>query len=137
MHKEEQMNPLEKYKGVTLALKNSRANIMVTAFGHQLGKQNGWIDEALMNGKKSLREIANFLKDQPDLEKQRRSHSDESLRNRIKDHLRWLAGEDMNNGFREQLAKVSEYTHSDRVRIHQEVTNYVRPLYFKIKEEQR
>lgn len=129
------MNPLYRYKGVICSLE-SKKNRKTTVFGNIIESQSGYIDNALIEGKKTLNEIKTFLLAQPDIDKKRRNLYDlQSLERKIIDHLRWLAGEDKNKGFKKHISKVLEYSDLEKIRIYNDVTSYVRPLFLKIKEE--
>ena len=129
------MNPLDKYKGVICSLE-SKKNCKTTAFGHMIESQSGYIDNALIEGKKSLNEIKIFLLAQPDIDKKRRNPNDlQTLERKIIDHLRWLAGEDKNKGFRNQINKVSGYSDLEKTQIYNDVTCYVKPIFLKIKKD--
>lgn len=114
---------------------SSTTNRKVNAFGHALNSQSYLIDEALMKGCCTLLEIKNYMKQCPVLNQVRRNPKEEgALDQKVISHLRWLAGEDKEQGFRQRLNNVAEYNSAEARVIYNEITATIRPIFFLVKE---
>jgi hypothetical protein len=127
------MQNLSKYQGQIYV--SSTTNRKINAFGHALNTQSYLIDEALMKGYCTLLEIKNYMKQHPVLDQARRNPKDErALDEKVISHLRWLAGEDKDQGFRKRLNNVDKYSSAEAHAIYNEVTATIRPIFFQVRK---